>query len=113
MATQHRKFGRSSEQRKALLKALATNLIINGKIKTTEAKAKSLKPEFEKLITKAKKNTVHSVRLLNGFLSKDVANKLIKEIAPKYKTRQGGYTRIIKAGPRKSDGARMAFIEIV
>lgn len=113
MATQQRKFGRESAQRKALLKALATNLIVNGKIKTTEAKAKSLRPEFEKLVTRAKKNTIHSKRLLNGFLSSEAAKKLISEIAPKYVSRPGGYTRIIKAGPRKSDGARMAYIEIV
>ena len=113
MPASHRKFGRPSAQRKALMKALATNLILNGRIKTTESKAKSLKPEFDKLITKAKKNTVHTVRLLNGFLHKDVANKLIKELAPKYATRQGGYTRIIKIGPRKTDGARMVYMEIV
>jgi len=86
---------------------------MNGRIKTTEAKAKSLRPEFEKLITKAKKNTVHSKRLVNGVLNKNVAKKLFSEIAPRYASRQGGYTRIIKIGPRKSDGAKMAYIEIV
>ncbi len=113
MATLNRKFGRESAQRKALLKSLATALIINGRIKTTEAKAKSLRPEFEKLITKAKKNTVHAKRLVNGILNKNVAKKLFSEIAPRYASRHGGYTRIIKLGARKSDGARMAYIEIV
>ncbi len=113
MATLNRKFGRESAQRKALLKSLATALIMNGRIKTTEAKAKSLRPEFEKLITKAKKNTVHSKRLVNSVLNKKVAKKLFSEIAPRHASRHGGYTRIIKLGPRKSDGAKMAYIEIV
>lgn len=113
MAALNRKFGRQSAQRKALLKSLATALILNGRIKTTEAKAKSLRPEFEKLITKAKTNTIHSKRLINGFLHKDVAKKLITEIAPRYASRNGGYTRIIKLGARKSDSAKMAYIEIV
>ena len=112
MAVQ-RKLGRESAQRKALLKALATALILNGRIKTTEAKAKSLKPEFEKLITKAKKNTIHSKRLVNSLLNKEITKKLFNEIAPRYASRQGGYTRIIKLGSRKSDGAKMAYIEIV
>ena len=113
MATLNKKFGRPSAQRKALLKSLATALILNGRIKTTEVKAKSLRPEFEKLITKAKTNTVHSKRLVSGLLHKDVAKKLFTEIAPRYASRNGGYTRIIKLGARKSDGAKMAYIEIV
>lgn len=113
MAVQQRKFSRVTAQRKALLKALATSLILSGRIKTTEAKAKSLRPEFEKLITKAKRNTVHSKRLVSNFLNKGIAKKLFNEIAPRYASRHGGYTRIIKLGPRKSDGAKMAYIEIV
>jgi len=113
MAALERKFGRQSAQRKALLKSLATALILNGRIKTTEAKAKSLRPEFEKLITKAKTNTIHSKRSVNGLLHKDVAKKLFTEVVPRYASRNGGYTRIIKLGARKSDGARMAYIEIV
>lgn len=114
MAVQQRKkFGRESAQRKALLKALATSLILNGKIRTTEAKAKSLRPEFEKLITKAKKDTIHARRLVGSFLHKTVVQKLFKEIAPRQVSRQGGYTRITKLGPRKSDGAKMAYIEIL
>jgi len=113
MAPLNKKFGRQSAQRKALLKSLSTALILNGRIKTTETKAKSLRPEFEKLITKAKINTVHSKRLVSGLLHKDVAKKLFTEIVPRYASRNGGYTRIIKLGVRKSDGAKMAYIEIV
>ncbi len=113
MTAIQRKLGRPSAQRKALIKSLATALILNGKIKTTEAKAKSLRPEFEKLITKAKTDTVHSKRLVSGLLHKDIAKKLFTEIAPRYASRHGGYTRIIKLGARKSDGAKMVYIEIV
>ena len=113
MKARKRKLGRTKSQRKALLKALATALILNGRIKTTEAKAKAVKPEFEKLVTKAKKGDMHMRRIVGGFLNKDVTKRLFNEIAPKYASRHGGYTRIIKLGPRKSDGARMAYIEIV
>lgn len=108
-----RKFGREKDQRKALLKALATALILKEKIKTTEAKAKELSVFIEKQITKAKTGTIHGRRLLAGLLSKTSAKKLIVDIAPKYKERKGGYTRIIKLGPRQSDGAKMAIIELV
>jgi large subunit ribosomal protein L17 len=105
----HRKVG----PRKALMKTLASSLVIHEKIKTTEAKAKELSPYIEKKITKAKKGDVASRRILNKFFSDNVTKKLVDEIAPKYKERNGGYTRVIKLGIRKSDGAKMAIIELV
>lgn len=106
---------RKRDQRKALLRSLARNLVLKEKISTTEAKAKEVRPFVEKLITKAKKGDLSSFRLVLSALAneKETARKLIKEIAPRYKARPGGYTRIIKLGPRKSDGARMAIIEFV
>lgn len=108
-----RKFGREKSQRNALLKSLVSALYLNGKIKTTEAKAKEVSPIAEKFITRAKKSDVSARRLLGGNLSKEIVKKLVDEIAPKYKERKGGYTRIIKLGPRKSDGAKMAIIELL
>lgn len=104
---------RTSEQRKALLNTLASSLVIHKKIKTTEAKAKELAPFVEKKITKAKKGDIAARRLLAKNFSSNVVSKLIDEIAPQYKERAGGYTRIVKLGPRKSDGAEMAIIELV
>ncbi len=108
-----RKFGRKTDQRKALIKSLVTALILKEKIKTTEAKAKELSSVIEKFITRAEKNNLASRKLLAKFLSPKVVKKLMDEIAPKYKERKGGYTRIIKFGPRKSDGAKMAIIELI
>ncbi len=108
-----RTLSRKRDQRRALLRSLGRALILNEQIKTTEAKAKEVAVFVEKQITKAKKGDLHSRRLLIRFFSEDVAKKMIEEIAPRYKDRQGGYTRIIKAGPRVSDSARMAFIELV
>ena len=108
-----RKFSRKRNQRKALLKGLATSLFLKEKIKTTEAKAKEIQGFAEKFITKAKKNNLHSRRLLLKFFSSRVVKKLMEEIAPHYKERKGGYTRVVRLGPRKSDGARMAIIELV
>lgn len=104
---------RNKSQRKALLKSLAGSLFIQGKIKTTEAKAKELRVVAEKSITKAKKNSVFYRRELARNLPEKTVKKLVDDIAPKYKDRSGGYTRIIKIGPRKSDGARMVIIELV
>jgi len=86
---------------------------LGGKIKTTEAKAKELRVVAEKFITRAKDNTVSNRRLLAKSLSSFTVKKLVDEIAPTFKDRQGGYTRIMKLGPRKSDGARMTIIELV
>ena len=108
-----RLLSREKDQRKALLSSLARELILNGKIETTESKAKEVSSFAEKCITKAKSGTLHSRRELMKTFSEDVTKKMVEEIALRYKERQGGYTRIIKAGARKSDGAKMAFIELV
>ena len=110
-----RKLSLKKDQRKALFRSLITALILKEKIKTTQAKAKEISGITEKLITKAKKADLASVKLLNTFLSKKIVKKLIVEIASsgRYKERKGGYTRVIKLGPRKSDGAKMAMIELV
>lgn len=109
-----RKFGREKGLRKALLKSLMHNLIIHNKITTTEAKAKEIKPMVEKLITRAKNETVYNKRVVAEKIpnKKDV-KKLFEEIAPKYKERRGGYARIIKIPRRKTDAAKMAIIEFV
>jgi len=109
----NRKFGRKQGQRKALLKILAANLILAEKIKTTEAKAKGLQPFVEKLITKSKNNNLLSIRYLSRYLPEKIRKKIIEEIGPRYKERAGGYTRIIKLAPRKTDSAKMAIIELV
>jgi len=108
-----RKLSRKKDQRRALLRELSRALILNEKIKTTETKAKEVSKFVEKFITKAKKGELASRRLLLRFFSKKIVKKMIEEIGPKYKGRKGGYTRIIKLGPRKSDGAKMAIIELV
>jgi len=108
-----RKFGRVSNQRKALLKHLSHALILHEKIQTTEAKAKTLRPIIAKLITKGRVDTLASRRYLASRLSKDSAKKIFTDIGPRYKERPGGYTRIIKIPRRASDGARMAIIEFV
>ena len=109
-----RKLKRTSEQRLALLRGLASALIINGAIETTEAKAKELRPFVEKLITKARTGTLHARRLAGRHVhNRAVADKLFQEVGPKFATRAGGSTRILKVGHRKGDGAEMARIELV
>jgi large subunit ribosomal protein L17 len=108
----NRKFGRKSNQRDALLQSLAISLINKGKIKTTEAKAKELRPYLEKIVTRAKVDSVFSRRLVRSRLGVD-NKKLFTEIAPNYKDRKGGYTRITKLGIRPSDGSSIAQIEFV
>ncbi len=108
-----RKLHREANQRRALSKSLITALILNEKIKTTEAKAKEIRPKFEKMITRAKIKSVANIREIRKILSEDATKKLFDEISPKYKNRNGGYTRIIKLNRRKSDGAKMAQIELV
>jgi large subunit ribosomal protein L17 len=110
-----RKFGRDKTQKRALLNSLALNLIVREKIKTTEPKAKELRPFMEKLITRAKGGNIATRRLIAAKLSnkgKEV-KKLFDVIAPKYTDKKGGYTRILKLGARKSDGTKMAVIEFV
>ena len=110
----YRKLGRTSSHRKALLKNLAIALIINGKIETTVAKAKTLRSYIEKLITKAKKGDFNAHREVFAYLQdKEATKKLLNEIAPNYKDRNGGYTRIIRTRIRRGDAAPMAFIELV
>jgi len=108
-----RKLSRKRNQRRALLKSLASALLLNEKIKTTEIKAKEFSILVEKLITRAKKGDLASRRLVAKFFPKKIVKKLIEEIVPRYKERKGGYTRIIKLGPRKSNGAKMAIIELI
>jgi len=110
---QGRKFHRTRDQRKALLKELACQLFLRERIKTTEVKAKALKGFAEKFLTRAGKGDLASRRHLLRFFSKKIVKKLIDEIGPRFKGRSGGYTRLIKFGPRKSDGAKMAIIELV
>ena len=95
------------------MQGLAASLFLKEKIRTTEARAKELSGFAEKKITRAKVGNLASRRLLASFFSEPVVKKLVEEIAPKYKDRKGGYTRITKLGQRKSDGARMAIIELV
>jgi len=108
-----RKFHRSRDQRRALLKGLARELFLRGKIKTTESRAKELRSFAERLITQAKKGNLAARRYLLRFLAKNIVKKLMEEIAPRYRGRKGGYTRIVKLGPRKSDGAKMVQIELI
>ena len=109
-----RKLGRTTDQRRAMLRAMTTYLLENGKIETTFTRAKEVQPLAEKMITLGKANTLASYRKALGFLTKeDVANKVFKEIAPKYADRNGGYTRVIRTGPRRGDNAEMAIIELV
>jgi len=100
-------------QRNALIKSLAVSVIKHGKMTTTETKAKVIKSYVEKLITRGKEGTLQAQRLIAAKVGPTSANKVIKEIAPKYKTRNGGYMRVVKIKTRLSDGARMAVIEFV
>ena len=114
MSLKNRKLGRTTDQRKAMLRAMVTYLLENGQIKTTLTRAKEVAPMAEKMITLAKDNTLVSYRQALGFITKeDVANKLFKEIGPKYADRNGGYTRIVRIGPRRGDAAEMAIIQLV
>ena len=109
-----RKFGGSSAHQKLMMANLAASLIAAEAIETTEAKAKALRPIAEKLITKAKKGGVHRHRQVVSFMGdKEMASKLFSDIAPRYEGRPGGYTRILKLGPRQGDNAPMARIELV
>ena len=97
-----------------MLRAMVTYLLENGQIKTTVTRAKEVAPLAEKMITLAKDNTLASYRQAMAFVTKeDVANKLFKEIGPKYADRNGGYTRIVRIGPRRGDAAEMAIIQLV
>ena len=109
-----RKLGRTTAQRKAMLRQLTTDLLEKGRIETTVTRAKEVQPVAEKMITLGKENTLASYRRALSFITKeDVANKLFKEIAPSYADRIGGYTRVTRIGPRRGDAAEMAVIELV
>ena len=109
-----RKLGRASDHRTAMLRAMVTFLLENGKIETTVTRAKEVRSMAEKYITLAKTNTLHSKRQAMAFITKeDVVAKLNNEIAPKYADVNGGYCRITKTGPRRGDAAEMAIIELI
>ena len=109
-----RKLGRTSDHRTAMLRAMVTFLLENGKIETTVTRAKEVRAVAEKYITLAKNNTLASKRQALAFITKeDVVAKLYNEIAPKYMDVNGGYTRITKIGPRRGDAAEMAIIELI
>lgn len=119
MATQ-RKLGRDSSARKALFRDLVTDLFIYERIQTTEAKAKEIRPIAEKMITLAKRGDLHARRQVAAFVrkeqagdDKDAIQKLFSDLAPRYADRQGGYTRILKLGPRRGDSANMVYLELV
>ena len=110
----YRKLGKPTDQRKAMLRAMVTYLLENGQIKTTVTRAREVAPMTEKMITLAKKNNLATSRQALSFITKeDVAKKLFDEIGPKYADRDGGYTRIVKIGPRRGDAAEMAIIQLV
>lgn len=107
-----RKFGREKDIRRALLKSLASSFFIFGKIKTTEAKAKELRPLVERFITRAKIKTLSTQKFLRRFFTGRVVEKIFVQ-AQSFSERRGGYTRVVKLGPRRGDGAKMAILELV
>lgn len=110
----NRKLGKPTDQRMAMLRAMVTYLLENGSIKTTYTRAKEVAPLAEKMITLAKKSDLAAYRQALSFITKeDVAKKLFDEIGPKYADRNGGYTRVLKMGPRRGDAAEMAYLELV
>ena len=109
-----KKLGRNTAQRKALLRNLATSFLDKERVRTSLSKAKAVRPVAEKIITLAKKNSLHTRRLaLRVIYKKDVVKKLFEDIGPRFTERPGGYTRIVKIGPRAGDGVEMAVIELV
>jgi large subunit ribosomal protein L17 len=116
----YKKLNRDSSSRKALFRDLVTDLFIHERIQTTEAKAKELRSIAEKLITLAKRGDLHARRQVASFVRREAANenqdaiqKLFADLAPRYAERQGGYTRILKLGPRRGDAAPMVYLELV
>jgi large subunit ribosomal protein L17 len=112
---QRHKLSRDSAHRRSLLRNLCRDVIDHERIRTSEAKAKAAKPKVEKLITLAKRGDLHARRQALSELSQDkfLTHKLFEEIAPRYADRDGGYTRIVKLGPRRSDSTEMVFLELV
>jgi large subunit ribosomal protein L17 len=109
-----KKLGRDSAHRKALLANLTASLIEHGRIRTTETKAKAVRPVAEKMITLGREGTIHARRQALAYLrTQEVVHKLFSEVAPRFVGRPGGYTRIVKLGPRQGDAAPMAYLEFV
>lgn len=108
-----RKFGRTADYRKLFLWNLGNSLLLKGRIKTTEARAKEIKPLIERVISRAKKDTLANRRLLLKNLKPKTVDKVFKELAVRYAERPGGYLRILKLGSRKNDAAEMAIIEFI
>lgn len=109
-----RKLGRPTDHRQAMLRGLVTYLLENGRIETTVTRAKEVRAIADRMITLGKENTLHSRRQALAYVTKeDVVKKLFDVIAPKYEDKNGGYTRIIKTGPRRGDAAEMCIIELV
>lgn len=109
-----RKLGRTTDQKRAMMRAMVTYLLENGQITTTVTRAKEVRSAAEKIITIGKKDDLHSKRQVYAYVTKEsVSKKLFDEIAPKYADRNGGYTRIVKIGPRRGDAAEMAIIQLV
>ena len=108
-----RKLKRDTNERKALFKSLMTSLVLKESIRTTEAKAKAIKPEIDKMVTHAKKGTNASMQKIHGSLSHIALDKFVSNVAPRFKDRNGGYTRIIKLGGRVGDEAKMVILEWV
>lgn len=110
----YRKLGRTSDQRKAMLRQLTTDLLENGKIKTTVTRAKEVQSVVEKMITLAKKNDLAAYRQALAYVTKeDTAKKLFDQVGPQYADRNGGYTRIVRIGFRRGDAAEIAYLELV
>lgn len=109
-----RKLGRPTDHRRAMLRAMVTYLLENGRIETTVTRAKEVRPLAEKMITLGKKGGLTAMRQAMAFITKEaVVKKTFDELAPKYANRNGGYVRIVRTGPRRGDGAEMAVIELV
>lgn len=109
-----RKLGRTSDHRMAMLRAMVTYLMENGKIETTVTRAKEVRSAAERIITIAKRGDLHAKRQVYSFITKEtVAKKVIDDVAPKYQEKNGGYCRVIRTGPRRGDAAEMAIIELV
>lgn len=108
-----RQLRRDANERKSLFKGLMLSLVQHEQITTTEAKARAIKGTVEKLVTKAKQNSLHAKKMILGYLTPAMTKKLMEEVAPRFADRQGGYTRLIKLGSRFSDNAKMAVIEFV
>jgi large subunit ribosomal protein L17 len=109
-----RKLGRPTDHRKAMLRNLVTSLLRHGKIETTVTRAKETQRMAEKMITLGKRGDLHARRQVLAYIyDEDVVTKIFEEIAPNYKDRNGGYTRVLRVGPRRGDGAEIAILELV